>query len=103
MKQSKQYAKFTEINKRRWHNKIKEKVKDWLSSRPAIIQRVQGVPHMYNAMVQRIIQWTAYMQFHYTGISLPASKVVLCDVWTLKRERGISARGTIANEWAETD
>ena len=24
-------------------------------------------------------------------MSLPASKVVLCDVWTLKRERGISA------------
>ena len=47
---------------------LKEKVKDWLSSRPAIIQRTQNVPHMYNAMVQRIIQWTAYMQFHYTGI-----------------------------------
>ena len=30
MKQSKQYAKFTEINKRRWHNKIKETVKEWI-------------------------------------------------------------------------
>ena len=48
MKQSKQYAKFTEINKRRWHNKIKETVKE----RELALQKEATTARVNEAMKQ---------------------------------------------------